>query len=84
MALAYCPKYYLSAHCNSSCLVEIVHAQGFGDLEAAHARVIQVTRNDKIYSSHFSYLSLEDKAIFLVLGSDRILDLGLNPIERPN
>lgn len=84
MAFAYCPSYSISVHCNSSCIVEIVVHKVFGDWQAAHARVTKVARNDQIYSSHFSYLSLKDRTIFLAVGSDRILVLGLMPIETPN
>ncbi|KAI5390668.1 hypothetical protein KIW84_075823 [Lathyrus oleraceus] len=57
-------------------LLKLFMSNSFGDSRAAQSW------HDKMYSSHFSYLSHEDNAIFLAVGSDRTLVLGLSPIER--
>jgi hypothetical protein len=40
-----------------------------GDLQATCVKATLVVRNDKMYSNQFSHLSLEDTAVFLVVGS---------------
>lgn len=66
------------------CLAATACLISFDLLQVVHVMVMPPTVNDKYSTHECPYLSLEDKAIFLVGCSDRTLASGLSPITKLN